>query len=1194
MHSLFGWGGAAVSAGTNFQYKPGRLLEIKENFRGCRVLLIDEMSMVSPSNLGLVNLCLQQIMGNNMPFGNISIILSGDFAQIPPVPSGYGLYNGVMDVFAFNGDTSSKAKGNANLGGVDGLGTIGADLFRHFAMLPLEQQMRAAEDPVHCHLISNLRDMAVDRPLRQDVIDRLTERTISRDDVRADPTWRFAPVVVCKNEVMDCINEIQIQEFAKAHDQPCYWWPITTSTAIEGRVEGVLVQRLKDAGKWTTMCEQETGLKGMFCVGAPCFLNENINVGRGLANGTAAHMVSLSFDNHQPGLEAEARQVMTAARPGQLVRLPGCPSHINVEIQGYQKPPCESIANPDGTQAINVSDQSGPLWEHSTIIDGRAVVPVPLSRSDQKVLTGSVELRPGVKSPIVKLSVRGHMLDIGFSVTYWKCQGKTMPKVILDLNKQPTVPRLNLMMVYVGLTRVRKGEDLRILSGQTPFAGSKGLRKGFDAGPFQHLLKLEHSTALRAFLMGFKKQQDSSLGGTVHRWDVYKARSAADTLKTQTLERTKAEPARKRKTCTATGPAAANNPIATAARPLSAVKKAPIAHKQSRWMKVYHSAHDWSVLCASANLQGCRVTESSVDGNCLFDSWYQALLDRFGPKYVFHDQLGNGRTTSMPGSHVEVRTFLTSYMTWLLGLYRAHYLGETSFHHLLEEFANDVAKNRALKIADLFVISATDGLDLPLLRKTEKYIGGMKRNGEWGDEVCHTLLQHLFRATSELLLPNATHAPRGAELMVHHQVTGPMPGCRADVTIVFCTGLDKDNGRPANHDRQRHMCKHFQPCLLAEKLRWSHALFDLWGWVYTSNSGGRLFPPDHCAEDLVVCRIATLHDEPGLNAVLESSSWMSTQCMDASIDACLWALNRHHAGDGTDPSHRVDWGGQDTMFWRASSSSVLVSEFRNDKSTSRAEKLEALQAKTNRCIRRGEGTLNLFCHADYCLQVQRDRRETMKRVVVPLNVTDNHWIVGLIEFNQDGNPTFTLCNTMMADAASAANEEETVLAFDILTSIAITLKFWKEGVRPDVISVSMAAEWLASATYQLFSTAHSVYHQFDTVSCGPMSIFNLLSLGARGSKPVTLCVQAECTRLRQCLVQAIIARSRALRVPVDGGVNDQADAFVAEYPPGLPPAHELRLWADKLAEEVVQRLAFDATSLSKCQGFSLTVVQRRQ
>ena len=63
------------------------LMRLQMNLQGTRIIVIDEMSMISPGFLYKVNRRLQQAFPEHKtkPFGGCTIILMGDFAQLPPV-----------------------------------------------------------------------------------------------------------------------------------------------------------------------------------------------------------------------------------------------------------------------------------------------------------------------------------------------------------------------------------------------------------------------------------------------------------------------------------------------------------------------------------------------------------------------------------------------------------------------------------------------------------------------------------------------------------------------------------------------------------------------------------------------------------------------------------------------------------------------------------------------------------------------------------------------------------------------------------------------------------------------------------------------------------------------------------------------------------------------------------------------------
>lgn len=58
---------------------------VKKRLRNVKVLIIDEISMLSGQNIENINLILQHFKENFLPFGGIQVIFSGDFFQLPPV-----------------------------------------------------------------------------------------------------------------------------------------------------------------------------------------------------------------------------------------------------------------------------------------------------------------------------------------------------------------------------------------------------------------------------------------------------------------------------------------------------------------------------------------------------------------------------------------------------------------------------------------------------------------------------------------------------------------------------------------------------------------------------------------------------------------------------------------------------------------------------------------------------------------------------------------------------------------------------------------------------------------------------------------------------------------------------------------------------------------------------------------------------
>uniref|UniRef100_A0A2A4JST8 ATP-dependent DNA helicase n=1 Tax=Heliothis virescens TaxID=7102 RepID=A0A2A4JST8_HELVI len=85
LHSIFS---LPIEKGNIMNYKKntGQKLENeRRKWRNIYWLIVDEISMVSYENLGIIHLRLQEFKNNNKLFGGVNILLFGDIMQLPPV-----------------------------------------------------------------------------------------------------------------------------------------------------------------------------------------------------------------------------------------------------------------------------------------------------------------------------------------------------------------------------------------------------------------------------------------------------------------------------------------------------------------------------------------------------------------------------------------------------------------------------------------------------------------------------------------------------------------------------------------------------------------------------------------------------------------------------------------------------------------------------------------------------------------------------------------------------------------------------------------------------------------------------------------------------------------------------------------------------------------------------------------------------
>jgi hypothetical protein len=89
--------------------------------------MIDEISFVGPELFAQDDCRMQQMMGDNHPFGDVAIIM-GDFNQLPPVASAESLYAALLKY------VSAQAPPNPHTA-LTGPSTRGAQFFSQFCKI---------------------------------------------------------------------------------------------------------------------------------------------------------------------------------------------------------------------------------------------------------------------------------------------------------------------------------------------------------------------------------------------------------------------------------------------------------------------------------------------------------------------------------------------------------------------------------------------------------------------------------------------------------------------------------------------------------------------------------------------------------------------------------------------------------------------------------------------------------------------------------------------------------------------------------------------------------------------------------------------------------------------------------------------------------------------------------------------------
>lgn len=225
--------------------------------RAARVLIIDEVSMLSGDTLAVVEQVCRALRDSTEPFGGLQVVLVGDFFQLPPVaPRGgeeavksISLDGGDWSPFAFMGTAWQKANPT---------------------ICYLTEQHRQ-EDPVFLQALSAIRKGEVTDEVRQCFTDRCVE-----PPAEVEHTKLYA-----HNFAVDRLNDARLATLpGERHDFAM------TSSGAPGIVEGL---------KRGCLSPETLSLK----VGAKVMFTKNSVEGK-FVNGTTGEVVGFSKVNGNP------------------------------------------------------------------------------------------------------------------------------------------------------------------------------------------------------------------------------------------------------------------------------------------------------------------------------------------------------------------------------------------------------------------------------------------------------------------------------------------------------------------------------------------------------------------------------------------------------------------------------------------------------------------------------------------------------------------------------------------------------------------------------------------------------------------------------------------------------------------------------------------------------------------------------
>ena len=356
---------------------PVRLLAIRNLFKygqsdQVRMLFIDEISLVTPVLFSMLNKRLKQIFENNLPSGGLSVILLGDFQQLDPIGC-KSMSDAVVEHLIHRRRSNMYTLGSPR--------EDGKNSFISFWLVMLTEQQRAIEDVNHTQVLEQLRDVTRQYPITDDLITHFSRMVLTAQDVLDEPEWRHAPVAVTGNIERAELNKDQAIRYANDKDLQVIQWRMDLA-GLAARFPSDITESI--------YVKKSSQLTCTFVQGAPAYITENINPLKRVVNGTFCTLHSLTWTDADTSTAMQ--QLINNANRGEIVILPIPPDFINVRLDGVPHCPSDSLFGVNGY-----------------------VIPIPLARNNLKI-----------KFNQQKIEAKVHALELGFAVTFYKLQGKTL------------------------------------------------------------------------------------------------------------------------------------------------------------------------------------------------------------------------------------------------------------------------------------------------------------------------------------------------------------------------------------------------------------------------------------------------------------------------------------------------------------------------------------------------------------------------------------------------------------------------------------------------------------------------------------------------------------------------------------------------------------------------------------------------
>jgi hypothetical protein len=238
------------------------LHDMRLKYSNLKILVIDEISMVSAALLRKVHLTLQDIFENEEPFGSVSVLAVGDLLQLPPVAA-QPVYSNI----------SKQSAGYQSL--------VCSLWQKHFLLHELVEIMRQREDPEFASLLSRLRIG------KHNSADFAELKALENNNSLPDDCLS----IFCLNRQADEYNELQLKKLKSKI------YTIVAQDSKRDRETGRVPVTIPESNAHD---KESLPREIQFAVNAQYLHLKNTDLGDGLVNGATGIITHIDIDEKEP------------------------------------------------------------------------------------------------------------------------------------------------------------------------------------------------------------------------------------------------------------------------------------------------------------------------------------------------------------------------------------------------------------------------------------------------------------------------------------------------------------------------------------------------------------------------------------------------------------------------------------------------------------------------------------------------------------------------------------------------------------------------------------------------------------------------------------------------------------------------------------------------------------------------------